>query len=316
MTRKHDRELGLDRPITRRDFVYGSAVLVGGAMAGCSGDSDSGAAGTPESAARADDYGFDVGNDWYGPGGVGDYASSHGNTPGVIRAAHEIRAGLFDEPPQNAIDSGEEYDVVIVGGGFSGLSAAYHFRRLNPSGRALILDNHPVFGGEAKQNDFEVDGVRVTGPQGSNDFVVRPATGAPDDYFTALGIPRDLSYAEPGGSAAGMRIPTDNFGFMHWQEHLIDVAHHFGGSGVGLIHDMWGAGLSATPWAPEVQQAFTRARSLDVADYVVGEPGPWLDRMTMKEYYERIAGLPPEVTEYVDPILASIIGGGCDIMFA
>ncbi len=115
---------------------------------------------------RQGDFNFDVGDSWYGPGGVGDYASSHGNTPDLIQTAHQIRAGRFDKVSASAIDSGEEYDLVIVGGGFAGLSAAHHFNRLNPSGRALILDNHPIFGGEAKRNDFEVNGVHISGPAG------------------------------------------------------------------------------------------------------------------------------------------------------
>ncbi|MCH8959883.1 MAG: NAD(P)-binding protein [Bacteroidetes bacterium] len=129
------------------------------------------------------------------------------------------------------MDSGELYDLVIVGGGLAGLSAAHHFRRLYPGGRALLLDNHPIFGGEAKRNDFDVNGVHISGPQGSNDFAIQPATGEPDDYFTALGIPRDLTYAEPGGAAAGMRIPHDNYGFLHWQHDLFDVGHFFGDTG-------------------------------------------------------------------------------------
>lgn len=56
---KLDRELGIDREITRRDFIYGSSLLVGGALAGCNPTGDS-------APAASQDYGFTVGNDWYG----------------------------------------------------------------------------------------------------------------------------------------------------------------------------------------------------------------------------------------------------------
>jgi spermidine dehydrogenase len=309
-----DRELGLDRPITRRDFVYGSAVIVGGAMAGCRpSDGDAGA-----QAAAAQDYDFALGDAWYGPGGVGDYAASHGNTPGVLRAAHQIREGLFDAPPNNAIDSGEEYDLVVVGGGFSGLSAAHHFRRLNPGGRALLLDNHPMFGGEAKRNEFVVNGVRISGPQGSNGTNVLPNTGDPDDYFSSLGIPRDLRYVEPQGSAAGMRIPMDHYGFMHWHQDRFDVGHFFRGARQEWVKDLWGSGLSSSPWSADVQAAWQRARAVDSAELpnVEGELGPWLDSMTMQQYYERVLGLPPEIPRYLNPLMASIIGLGCDVLSA
>ena len=310
-----DRELGLGRPITRRDFVYGTAALAAGAVVGC-GESDIRERAAAAPARSGSDYAFDVGPDWFGPGGVGDYRDSHGNTPELVRDAHRIRAGEFDQPPLQAVDGGEEYDLVVVGGGFSGLSAAHHFRRLNPAGRCLILDNHPIFGGEAKRNEFIVDGHRLVGPQGSNGFGVRAATGGPDDYFTALGIPREFEYREPEGSAAGMRIPFDNYGFLHWQHDLFSVGHFFDHGGGRWVHDLWGAGLERTPWSPSVRASFRRVREEEARSHAQGEIGPWLDSMTMKQYYEDVLGLPSEVTDYVDPILASIIGLGCDAISA
>ena len=309
MPSKSDKELGLDRPITRRDFVYGSSLIIGGALAGCRPSEG------PESSAHGD-FTFAVDDAWYGPGGVGDYAASHGNTPAVLEAAHAIRAGQFASPPANAVDTGEEYDLVVVGGGISGLSAAHHFRRLHPSGRVLILDNHPIFGGEAKRNDFDVGGVRVSGPQGSNDFGVPPATGDPDDYFMALGIPRDLQYAEPGGGAAGLRIPNENYGFLHWQHDMFDVGHFFRGNDPVWVKDLWRSGLQSSPWSAEVQRAFLEAREIDASKQTDGDVRRWLDSMTVKAYYEGGLGLPPEVTTYIDPLLASIIGLGCDAISA
>jgi spermidine dehydrogenase len=203
MVSKIDKELGLGSSITRRDFVYGSSLILGGAVTGY-GDTGNHQINTNSG------YSFDVSDNWYGPGGVGDYAKSHGNTPELIKTAHEIRSGRFNTKTSQAVDSDEEFDLVVVGGGFSGLSAAYHFNRLNPSGRVLILDNHPIFGGEAKRNDFTVNGVHVSGPQGSNDFGLPTGNGGPDDYFSALNMPREFNYAMPGGNASEMRIPIDN----------------------------------------------------------------------------------------------------------
>ncbi|MDH4109955.1 MAG: NAD(P)/FAD-dependent oxidoreductase [Gammaproteobacteria bacterium] len=302
MPRKTDTELGLDRAITRRDFIHGSSLVLGGAAAGF---------GT---AAAQNEYAFDVGSGWYGPGGVGDYAASHGNTPELVRVAHEIRAGRFDDPLRDAIDSGEFYDLVVVGGGFSGLSAAHHFRRLHPAGRALILDNHPIFGGEAKRNEFDVDGVRLTGPQGSNDFRVQRKTGDPDDYFTALDMPREYAFAEPTGTAAGMRIPLDNYDYMHWQHDTFDVAHFFRGAATPWVKDVWRNGLDATPWSPLVRDAFRRLRSIDTPEEEWSNET--LDGMTLKAFYTDVLGLPPETSNYYDPIMASIAGLGCDVLSA
>ncbi|HKQ97982.1 MAG TPA: NAD(P)-binding protein, partial [Candidatus Polarisedimenticolia bacterium] len=234
---KEDDRLGLRRAITRRDFVYGLSAAAG-LLAACrverEGAPHSAASGTSAGAAPApwaQSTGIDLGDDWYGPGGVGDYASSHGNTPGVLRAAHQVRDRHFDSLLAQATDSGETYDLVVVGGGFAGLAAAHHFRRLEPQGRCLVLDNHPIFGGEAKRNEFEVNGHRLVGPQGSNDFAVPPATGGPEDYFASLGLPREYEYAAPEGAAAGMRLPLDNYSFLHWAADRFDVGYRFGDPG-------------------------------------------------------------------------------------
>ena len=302
MPRKLDIELGLDRAITRRDFIQGSSLVLGGALAGM---------GT---AAAQSQYGFDVGPGWYGPGGVGDYAASHGNTPEVVRVAHEIRAGRFDDPAGDAIDSGEANDLVVVGGGFSGLSAAHHFQRLRTDGRTLILDNHPIFGGEAKRNEFLVDGVHLTGPQGSNDFAVQDETGSPDDYFTALGLPREFAFAEPVGAAEGMRIPFDNYDYMLWHHDTFDVAHFFRGAAKPWVSDLWRTGLDSTPWSESVRDGFRRMHATATpADEWSDER---LDGITLKSFYTDVLGLPPETSNYYDPIMASVAGLGCDILSA
>jgi spermidine dehydrogenase len=354
--RRRDAALGMHRVITRRDFVYGLPALAG-LLAACRVTRDEG--GVPNRsvgarAAGADPFAevpagasLEPGRDWYGPGGVGDYAASHGNTPDVLKAAHGVRSGRFDAAAAaRAADTGEDYDLVVVGGGFAGLAAAHHFRRLEGSGRCLILDNHPIFGGEAKRNEFLVDGHRLVGPQGSNDFGIQPATGGPEDYFTSLGLPRGYDYVEPEGPAAGMRLPLDNYSFLHWAADRFDVGYRFGNAdpgsaaaaapaaGAGLLRhgrpgwerDPWSAASLAARFDGATRAAIARWRDASAEeteafrhgrrDRPAEEIGPWLDAMTVKQYYEQVLGLPADVTAYVDPILASIIGLGCDAISA
>ena len=80
-----------------------------------------------------------------------------GNHPGSFEAAHKMRdEGGFREGAVK--DTGETYDLVVVGGGISGLSAAYFYRKAKPDARVLIIENHDDFGGHAKRNEFRPKG--------------------------------------------------------------------------------------------------------------------------------------------------------------
>jgi spermidine dehydrogenase len=163
-----DRDLGLDVRITRKDFLNATLLGVGGFLLSASAPAL--ARGVRDARTAQDD--------WTGFGGVGDYARSNGNTRAVLDAAHRVRDGVYATLPANAIDTGERYDVIVVGGGIAGLAAAYTVAKA--SGRTatcLVLENHPIFGGGAKQNEFMVNGVRLVGPQASNQFGV-PREGA------------------------------------------------------------------------------------------------------------------------------------------
>ena len=80
-----------------------------------------------------------------------------GAHPGSFEVAHAFaREGRHFDNPQ-LLD--ETYDLVVVGGGISGLAAAYFHRKLHgPQSKILVLDNHDDFGGHAKRNEFHQGG--------------------------------------------------------------------------------------------------------------------------------------------------------------
>jgi spermidine dehydrogenase len=147
-----DKELGMDRGITRRDFLNGVAVTAGAAalpphvMAALQHDLD------PE---RAPSY--------YPPALTG----LRGSHVGAFEVAHSMRDGDFWKKAPKPIETGEKFDLVIVGGGISGLSAAHFYRKANPNARILILENHDDFGGHAKRNEFTVGDRKLLGYGGS-----------------------------------------------------------------------------------------------------------------------------------------------------
>jgi len=135
-----DRELGMHRRITRRNFLNGVALTVGAAI-------------LPSDllAATAIPAGPEKSTDYYPPALTG----LRGSHPGSFDAAHSLRDGTFWEQAGTLVNADEKYDLVIVGGGISGLSAAHFFRKVaGPKARVLILDNHDDFGGHAKRNEF------------------------------------------------------------------------------------------------------------------------------------------------------------------
>src|SRR5262249_30800518 len=89
-----------------------------------------------------------------------------GHHPGSFETMHAVglegKSFSFDGLPIE-----ENYDLVVVGGGISGLAAAWFYRKRNPLARILILDNHDDFGGHAKRNEFAIDGRTLIGYGGS-----------------------------------------------------------------------------------------------------------------------------------------------------
>ena len=138
---KRDHELGMNCPISRRDFLNGAALAIGSAAIS---PSVLGSLAVGEDAPEKSP-------NYYPPALTG----MRGNHDGSFASAHHLRdAHKWDAsgPPES---TGEFYDLVVVGGGISGLAAAYFFRkRAGTSARILILDNHDDFGGHAKRNEF------------------------------------------------------------------------------------------------------------------------------------------------------------------
>jgi spermidine dehydrogenase len=148
--RKTDHELGMNRGISRRDFLNGVAIGVGGTLVG-------GGIGTETliAAAALDEFAPEKAPDYYPPARMG----MRGNHDGTFTFAHRLRDGEGADSFGDAIPTGESYDLVVVGGGISGLAAAYFFRKsAGKSARILILDNHDDFGGHAKRNEFRAGG--------------------------------------------------------------------------------------------------------------------------------------------------------------
>jgi spermidine dehydrogenase len=178
MTGNRDEDLGLVRPIERRDFLQGMLIGSGGALMG--GLSPILARAAALEAAAQDQPGY------YPPERLG----LRGSHQGSFEAAHALRDGQFWDHTDAVANTDENYDLIVVGGGISGLSAAHFFREAAPRGATiLILDNHDDFGGHAKRNEFHVRG-RMQLLNGGTWAIESPTPYAPPaaSLMASLGI--------------------------------------------------------------------------------------------------------------------------------
>jgi spermidine dehydrogenase len=156
--KQRDDNLGMRRKIARRDFLNGVAVGIGGALVGATAATKSFGAETLLAAAALDEFSPEKAADYYPPAKLG----MRGNHDGSFTFAHLMRDGEKWEDFGRDADTGETYDLVVVGGGISGLAAAYFYRQqAGKDARILILDNHDDFGGHAKRNEFQAGGRMV-----------------------------------------------------------------------------------------------------------------------------------------------------------
>ena len=145
MSRWSDDELGMGRAISRRDFLDGVAIGVGALALGGAAPAGALARGRKDPPARQ---------------------GLRGQTDAAMRIPHALRDGTFRT--SGARDTGERYDLVVVGGGISGLSAARFFQReFGRDARILILDALDDVGGHARRNEFRAHGRTLVGYGGS-----------------------------------------------------------------------------------------------------------------------------------------------------
>jgi spermidine dehydrogenase len=307
MAKKKDTDFQLSDNISRRDFINGTLVGFGAALLSSS---------LPAIAKSEKIVGL-FNDPWTGFGGVGDYANSNGNIASVREVAHLIRDGLTPKLMKDVQDTGEEYDMVIIGGGFSGIGAAYQFhKKYGNTKKCLIIENHPVFGGEAKQNEFEVDGYTLYGPQGSNDFGPpnKDDKGLIAEIYRATGLPFEYKFVTQDTQKTKVKAPIENYYGVYWDEERFDTGYFLGKDAkTPWVINPRVDKLARLPWSDEVKADLNRAFE-DLEDKYEGEDlDRWLDSMSYKDLLEKVYGYSPKVTEYFDPIIAISMGGvGCD----
>ena len=244
---------------------------------------------------------------------AGDYPPTRtglrGSHPGSFEAAHEMRDGrTWDD----ATPVERSYDLIVVGGGISGLSAAHFYRkRFGPSARILVLDNHDDFGGHAKRNEFWHDGRMYLMNGGTLNVE------APSQYGTVaagllweLGIDRTRYYESVRevsgryrelGLARGMFFDRETFG----EDRLVP------GYSSGAIASF----LEKSPLSQEARADVLRVYE-GREDYLPGLDSDGkkarLAKMSYRDYLLQHIGISPEVVPFFNTRAMGLFCVGID----
>ncbi len=258
--------------IHRRDFLNGIMIASGAAvLPGCS----------PEAEGEPPEGLCD------GPVGLDPRGLRGANTPDGFNVAHWMRDGRLTfsasavkVAPLSCDDvagslpireDGGKYDVVIVGSGLSGLSAALHLSQERPNARILLLDANQSFGGNAGRDDADpLPAISSTGGA----YAVDPYADFLLDFYGAIGFDFSAHYIE---------APFYNYFFDDRTPHVNPGAR-------GWNFDTYGAGLKTMPYAPEILADFEAARA-DFLQWYEGEGSPTDPADDADPKYDYLAGM-------------------------
>lgn len=276
------RTLGMGRPIARRDFLNGVAVGLTGAYAALSrmtGDASRKASATDDAAQ-------------YPPLRTG----LRGQYPAAVMEFDRIRQGAFALFPVADGHIHEEYDLVVVGAGISGLSAAYFYQTaLGSAQRILILDNHDDFGGHAKRNEFHYRGQTYIGFGGTMGI----ATPFPYSYC-AKALIKDLGVEVERASEFYNREIEEKYNLG---VGVFFDKEHFGEdrlvAGMGRLP--WKSFFEKAPLSAVARQDLTRLHGKN-PDYMAGlsqdEKRSRLARMSYQHFLLNVANLSPDALPF------------------
>ena len=264
----------MTRKITRRDFLNGTQVAIGAAMLSPWTEL---LGGMP--APGSDSH--------YYPPALTGLRGAHAGSWETMHARVAGKSWPSGKP-------GEDYDLVVVGGGISGLSAAHFYRQKHPGARVLILDNHDDFGGHAKRNEFSINGDTRIGYGGTESIDTPSAySRVAKQLLVDLGIDTNKFYQafdqelySSLGLSKGIVFDKDTFG----EQKLV----------VGYGKISWEEFASRTPLNEQARKDLVRIQT-EKTDYLPGlspeEKREKLHKVSYETFLRDYARVDPQLIE-------------------
>jgi spermidine dehydrogenase len=290
-----DHKLGMDRAIPRRDFLNGAAMTIGASLIPHALQGKQAKAEEPQN------------HPGYNPPSLSGLRGSH---PGSFEIAHSLRDGTFWKNAPAPRHLSEKYDLIVVGGGISGLAAAHFYReRASADAKILILENHDDFGGHAKRNEFHLGG-KLQLLNGGTMLIDSPMPYSAEaaGLMKKLGIDAaaldkkctDYGFYRSLGLGPGVFFDTETFG----TDRLI--------AGLGAVHEESSGDadgpsskleelLANAPLSDAARRDILRIETAKI-DYLPGltstEKKDRLSRVSYKEFLLNVAKADPSVIAF------------------
>ncbi len=312
MGKSKDKQLGMDRGITRRDFLNGVALTLGAAVA-------------PSSLFAFERYiEAQQSADYYPPA----LSGLRGSHVGSFETAHSLRDGTFWDHAGTPEQTGENYDLVIVGGGISGLAAAHFFRKTaGPNARILILENHDDFGGHAKRNEFSVANRKLLGFGGTYSIESpEPYSAVAKGVVNELGI--DVAsyrkYVSKGlyrsfGLTPKIFFDKETFGSDKLVVNPVRAGGGETSERVAPTPERWKQFLADAPLSARAKRDYDRLFH-DKKDYLPGlssdEKKARLARMSYAKFLTEQVGVDEQVVKLLQTAPHDLFGVGIDAVAA